>query len=237
MVVPVFSGLVSVLLGENAVDRMAGLTRHMTDQLDCAAAAVTRVAGGRHAVVASRGYDDRTLDYLVTDFVDKDPGMQAVRAEPSAILTWRDIPSYRQTYSVREVFVPAGFSEGTSVVLTSPTGVAVGALHVSVARDSVPHGVKTTLSDAREYAAWSVDTLTQQEEVALTPREHEVLELVIAGLSNREIAQRMQLSRSTVNTHVEHLLRKLKAPNRVGAVVRAVRLGLVSNRDPWAQPT
>lgn len=47
----------------------------------------------------------------------------------------------------------------------------------------------------------------------------------------------MQLSRSTVNTHVEHLLRKLNAPNRVGAVVRAVRLGLVSNRDAWAQST
>ena len=55
----------------------------------------------------------------------------------------------------------------------------------------------------------------------LTMRELEVLELLQA-LSSREIAQRLGLSRKTVNTHVGHILCKLGQPSRAKAVARAL---------------
>jgi DNA-binding NarL/FixJ family response regulator len=61
----------------------------------------------------------------------------------------------------------------------------------------------------------------------LTPREHEVLQQLAAGLSNKEIASRLAISEHTVKFHVNALLAKLDAESRTEAVVRGVRLGLV----------
>lgn len=57
----------------------------------------------------------------------------------------------------------------------------------------------------------------------LSAREKEVLQLVAEGLSNKEIALRLKLSSSTVKRHVEHILRKLHAKNRVEAAVYAAK--------------
>lgn len=61
----------------------------------------------------------------------------------------------------------------------------------------------------------------------LTQRERDVLALVVAGLSNREIAGRLFLSQGTVRLHVSNVLRKLEAPNRTTAAMLAVQNGLV----------
>jgi DNA-binding NarL/FixJ family response regulator len=62
---------------------------------------------------------------------------------------------------------------------------------------------------------------------ALTRREIEILRLVAAGLSNREIADRLVLSNQTVKTHVSHILRKLRLRDRAQAVVAAYESGLI----------
>ncbi len=61
----------------------------------------------------------------------------------------------------------------------------------------------------------------------LTPREHEVLKLVAAGLTNGEIAQALQLSPLTAKTHVSRILAKLGARYRVQLVVMAYQSHLV----------
>ncbi|MCL5998397.1 MAG: response regulator transcription factor [Chloroflexi bacterium] len=61
----------------------------------------------------------------------------------------------------------------------------------------------------------------------LTLREHEVLALIAEGLSNREIAERLVLSRSTVQTHYSHILQKLGLQNRVELIRYALRHGLI----------
>jgi DNA-binding NarL/FixJ family response regulator len=60
----------------------------------------------------------------------------------------------------------------------------------------------------------------------LSPRELEVLGLVVAGQSNREIAQHLFLSERTVENHVRHILTKLEVPSRVAAAGYAIRHGL-----------
>ena len=60
----------------------------------------------------------------------------------------------------------------------------------------------------------------------LTPREREVLSLLAAGQSNREIAARLHLSERTVESHVLHVLTKLDLPSRTAAAGWAIRQGL-----------
>ncbi len=65
-------------------------------------------------------------------------------------------------------------------------------------------------------------------EEPLTPREHEVLELLAEGLPNKAIAVRLGISDQTVKFHVASITGKLGAANRTDAVRRAVRRGLIA---------
>ncbi|HLN14270.1 MAG TPA: response regulator transcription factor [bacterium] len=62
----------------------------------------------------------------------------------------------------------------------------------------------------------------------LSPREAEVLSLMAEGLSNRAIAERLEISEHTVKFHVHTVLGKLGTQSRTEAVVRAARLGVLS---------
>lgn len=61
----------------------------------------------------------------------------------------------------------------------------------------------------------------------LSERELQVLELVAAGVPNREIAATLFISPETVKSHLAQILRKLPARDRTHAAVKAIRLGLV----------
>ncbi len=65
----------------------------------------------------------------------------------------------------------------------------------------------------------------------LSDREHDVLQLVAAGLSNQQIAQRLVLSVHTVKLHVKHLLAKLGAANRTQAVAHAYAFHLLTRAE------
>jgi len=71
----------------------------------------------------------------------------------------------------------------------------------------------------------------QQLEITepLTEREMEVLQLVVEGKSNQEIAQSLFISESTVKNHLRNILGKLHLRNRIQAAVYAVRQGLVED--------
>jgi LuxR family maltose regulon positive regulatory protein len=61
----------------------------------------------------------------------------------------------------------------------------------------------------------------------LTERELEVLRLIVAGLSNPEIAEELFIAVSTVKSHVNHIYGKLDVKNRTQAVVKTQELGLL----------
>jgi len=68
--------------------------------------------------------------------------------------------------------------------------------------------------------------LPQEGRAGLTPRELEVLRLLVAGKSNRQIAQELFISGKTVSVHVTHVLTKLGVHSRLEAAARARELGL-----------
>jgi DNA-binding NarL/FixJ family response regulator len=61
----------------------------------------------------------------------------------------------------------------------------------------------------------------------LTEREEEVIKLLTAGLSNKEIASKLSLSEGTVKNHISAILAKLHANDRTQAVLTALKRGLV----------
>ena len=65
-----------------------------------------------------------------------------------------------------------------------------------------------------------------------TERELDVLELLVLGLSNPEIAQRLHLARGTVRNYVSAILGKLGVTDRTQAAVEALRRGLVDDAEP-----
>ena len=61
----------------------------------------------------------------------------------------------------------------------------------------------------------------------LTPREYDVLDLLASGLSDREIAKRLVVSDETAHTYTKRLLQTLNVHNRLQAVLKGMRCGMV----------
>ena len=78
----------------------------------------------------------------------------------------------------------------------------------------------------RPLAGQAADTPTPLP-VALTPRERKILELVAQGLSNRDMADSLSISRLTVECHTKNIYRKLAVTSRTEAVYEGRRHGLL----------
>ena len=109
---------------------------------------------------------------------------------------------------------------GLVALIFSMCGIWLG-LRLTRGRDVVPS------SPVRASESFVVDQ-ARLEALGITPREHEILELIAAGLSNREIAQKLFVSENTVKTHSSRLFDKLNAKRRTQAVQRAKEAGLLA---------
>lgn len=64
--------------------------------------------------------------------------------------------------------------------------------------------------------------------LGLTPREHEILERLASGQSNKELARALDISPNTIKTHVARVYEKLEVRNRIEAIEKARLLALIA---------
>jgi len=137
----------------------------------------------------------------------------------------------RQTYPTVQVIALTSFPEDELVQNALRAGATGYLLKNVSARElaeaiRAAHKGKMTLSP--EAAQALAHAAAQQAEGAeLTDREREVLKLMVEGLNNAEIAERLVVSLSTVKYHISNILSKLQVDNRVAAVTLAIQKKLV----------
>jgi DNA-binding NarL/FixJ family response regulator len=90
-------------------------------------------------------------------------------------------------------------------------------------------GTTLTCELPRHEAAAPPDTPAVRRLVELGEREREVLELVVAGLRNREIAERLFIADRTVKFHVSNILQKLEVRSRTEAIALAHAAGITAS--------
>ncbi len=108
---------------------------------------------------------------------------------------------------------------------------ARGYLLKSASGDELAAAIRTVASGGSTLAPEALPLLAGAPETIghdLTPREHDVLEHLAAGLSNKHIAAELGLRPGTVRIHVSNILVKLQVENRTAAAVAARNAGLVA---------
>ena len=113
---------------------------------------------------------------------------------------------------------------GVVALLFTSLGVWLG---LRLTRPATTVIVKEVVVHAPPPAGPFVPDAAALARLGITSREQEILELIAAGLSNREIAERLFVSENTVKTHTSRVLTKLDARRRTQAVQRAKETGLI----------
>jgi len=145
------------------------------------------------------------------------------RPYPLAYTRWR----------LAEALLGDGDRTGAADALTAAHAVAVslGAAPLRAAIESLATRARVELAHPDDAAATpgpaAIDAAQPADPFGLTRRELEVLALVAAGRTNRQIAESLFISESTAGVHVSNILGKLGVAGRTEAAGIAIRLGLV----------
>jgi two-component system, NarL family, response regulator DevR len=111
----------------------------------------------------------------------------------------------------------------TADVITTLSAVADGQLAID------QQLLREALSSRRQEPPPGESPRQRAEAYSLTPREHDVLNLVAEGMTNKEIGGRLSITEDTVKKHVQNIIWKLRAADRTQAAIMAFRLGLLES--------
>ncbi len=203
-----------MLVDDHAVVR-SGLAAFLTafDDLEL----VAEAGGGEEAV---RLCDEAKPDVVLMDLVM--PGMDGA-ASTKAI---------REKCPHIQVIALTSFKEKDLVESALKAG-AIGYLLKNVSADELVDAIRAAVAGRPTLAPEAAQALIQAARAPqapghdLTERELEVLALMVEGLNNPDIAERMVVSRSTVKFHVSNVLSKLGVASRTEAVSLALKHKLV----------
>jgi NarL family two-component system response regulator LiaR len=209
------SGPIRVLLVDDHAVVRSGLSAFLLafDDLELAGEA----GSGEEAV--------RLCDRLQPDVVLMDlvmPGMDGAQATRAI----------REKCPAIQVIALTSFKEKELVEGAMEAG-AIGYLLKNVSADELAraireaHAGRPTLAPEAAQALIQARREPQKIGFDLTQREREVLALMVEGLNNPEIAERLVVSRSTIKFHVSSILSKLGVASRTEAVAVAVKEGLL----------
>jgi two-component system, NarL family, response regulator LiaR len=203
-----------MIVDDHAVVR-TGLTAFIRsyDDLELAGGART---GEEAVIMCSRVQPDVVLMDLVMPGMDGAAATQAIR----------------QSHPQTQVLVLTTFKEEALVQKALGAG-AIGYLLKDVQADELAdairlaHAGQSILCPEATQALIHAASQPAKPGYDLSERERDVLALMVKGLNNTEIAERLIISLSTVKHHVSHILSKLSATNRAEAVVLAVQNHMV----------
>ena len=174
---------------------------------------------------------------LVAEAEDGEAAIEAFRKHrPDVTLMDLRLPrldGIAATRRIREEFPDARIIaltsyEGDQDIYRALSAGVRGYLLKETVHAEVLRAIRTVYAGKRLLPADVADRLTEHfSEIALTPRETEVLGLVAHGLGNREIADRLGTATGTVKMHVQNILEKLSASDRTQAVTIAIQRGIL----------
>ena len=108
-----------------------------------------------------------------------------------------------------------------------PLEFYIGVVAIMFTAIGIWAGLRLTRPKVIDTSAPFVLDESAMRNLGISKREHEVLGLVAAGLSNQDIADKLFVSTSTVKTHVSNVLAKLDASRRTEAVAQAKKLRII----------
>ena len=140
----------------------------------------------------------------------------------------------RERYPDVQVIALTSFQEKDLIRDALEAG-AIGYLLKNVTIDELAGAIRAAHAGQSTLSPEALQTLLQMQsaeseakrDFSLTNREMEVLALLVEGLNNREIAERLVVSRATAKAHVSHILGKMDVSNRGEAIALALREGLI----------
>ncbi|MDH1702385.1 response regulator transcription factor [Comamonas terrigena] len=201
--------------------RLLGILAHLGYQSDALLFAET-LSQARHLVQESPialalvdlGLPDGNGIDLITELRNSDPALGIL-----VISAW----------STEDVLLGALRAGATGYVLKERDDLEVSLSIRSVLRGGAPIDpfiARRIIAELQPAPSPSMESAAS-DEVKLSMREGQILELVAEGLANREIAEKLFLSRYTVECHIKHIYRKLAVSSRVKAVREARSRGLL----------
>jgi ATP/maltotriose-dependent transcriptional regulator MalT len=167
-------------------------------------------------------------------------GEESVEAWRAAVDAWvarrRPYPEAYSGWRLAEASLGAGDRRAAGEALAAAHRIAtrLGATPLRLEIESLATRARLALADGDAEAgsvAEPVRVATPADPFGLTPREREVLGLLVSGRTNRQIAETLFVSESTAGVHVSNILGKLGVTTRTEAATTAVRLRLVATED------
>lgn len=188
---------------------------------------------GLRMIIASQS--DMTLAAQVC--TAEDALIEYRRTRPDVVIMDHRLPGASGTDAV--VWIRAEFPQAQILMLTTAGGDieiqrALRAGAAAYVLKSTPQAellnVIRRVSAGRKHIPSDVATRMAEHmgEEDLTPREMEVLELIREGNKNKQIADKLTISETTVNFHIKNIVDKLQANDRTHAVTIALRRGLLN---------
>ena len=138
----------------------------------------------------------------------------------------------RQQFPQIQVIALTSFVEEDLVQRVLQAG-AIGYLLKDVHADQLAQAIRDAFQGRGTVDMAAVQSLINGSNASpapkfnLTRREREILELLVAGKTNRQIAEALTLSQGTVRFHISNILSKMGVSNRTEAVSSALQIGLV----------